>query len=242
MSVGTPSDPLKFAYWVPNVSGGLVTSGIEQRTDWNWDYNRETAIAAENNGFEYALSPGPVHGQLLAPSTSTSRRRSRWRSCSPPSGSRSWPRCTRGMWHPGVFANFGATADHLTNGRFATNVVSRLVQGRVHRVRGAVARARRALPAHRGVHPLPARASGKTDHFEFHGDFYRFHDYSLKPKPLNTPERPHPDDLPGRQLHGARRRWPAGSRTTTSPTARTSTASPSSSTSSTPRPPSTTAP
>ena len=56
MSVGIPTTPLKFAYWVPNVSGGLVTSGIEQRTDWNWDYNRETAIAAENNGFEYALS------------------------------------------------------------------------------------------------------------------------------------------------------------------------------------------
>src|SRR5699024_4257771 len=26
--------PLKFAYWVPNVSGGLVVSTIEQRTDW----------------------------------------------------------------------------------------------------------------------------------------------------------------------------------------------------------------
>lgn len=25
--------PLKFAYWVPNVSGGLVVSTIEQRTD-----------------------------------------------------------------------------------------------------------------------------------------------------------------------------------------------------------------
>ena len=25
-------DPIKFAYWVPNVSGGLVISKIEQRT------------------------------------------------------------------------------------------------------------------------------------------------------------------------------------------------------------------
>lgn len=25
---------VKFAYWVPNVSGGLVVSKIEQRTDW----------------------------------------------------------------------------------------------------------------------------------------------------------------------------------------------------------------
>ena len=33
------SEPLKFAYWVPNVSGGLVISNIEQRTGWDIDYN-----------------------------------------------------------------------------------------------------------------------------------------------------------------------------------------------------------
>ena len=47
--------PIKFAYWVPNVSGGLVVSNIEQRTDWSYDYNVRLA-AAENNGFEYALT------------------------------------------------------------------------------------------------------------------------------------------------------------------------------------------
>src|SRR5215470_8544535 len=50
------ADHVKFAYWVPNVSGGLVTSDIEQRTDWNYDYNAKLAQTAENNGFEYALS------------------------------------------------------------------------------------------------------------------------------------------------------------------------------------------
>ena len=45
--------PIKFAYWVPNVSGGLVVSNIEQRTDWSYDYNVRLAQAAENNGFEY---------------------------------------------------------------------------------------------------------------------------------------------------------------------------------------------
>jgi FMNH2-dependent dimethyl sulfone monooxygenase len=46
----------KFAYWVPNVSGGLVTSTIEQRTDWGYEYNRDLARIAEDAGFEYALS------------------------------------------------------------------------------------------------------------------------------------------------------------------------------------------
>ena len=47
---------IKFAYWVPNVSGGLVVSHIEQRTDWSYDYNVRLAQAAEKSGFEYALT------------------------------------------------------------------------------------------------------------------------------------------------------------------------------------------
>lgn len=50
------ADHVKFAYRVPNVSGGLLTSTIEQRTDWNYEYNAKFAHTAENNGFEYALS------------------------------------------------------------------------------------------------------------------------------------------------------------------------------------------
>ncbi len=50
------AEPLKFAYWVPNVSGGLVVSTIEQRTDWGYDYNVQLARLAEDNGFDYALT------------------------------------------------------------------------------------------------------------------------------------------------------------------------------------------
>ena len=53
----TPAvDEIKFAYWVPNVSGGLVVSKIEQRTHWGYEYNKKLAQIAENSGFEYALS------------------------------------------------------------------------------------------------------------------------------------------------------------------------------------------
>ena len=52
------SDPnrVKFAYWVPNVSGGLVISKIEQRTKWDHKSNIRYARTAERSGFEYALS------------------------------------------------------------------------------------------------------------------------------------------------------------------------------------------
>lgn len=46
-------EPLQFAYWVPNVSGGLVISDIEQRTGWDYDYNKRLAQTAEQNGFDY---------------------------------------------------------------------------------------------------------------------------------------------------------------------------------------------
>ena len=47
---------IKFAYWVPNVSGGLVTSQIKQHTDWSFDYNHRLALTAEAAGFDYALA------------------------------------------------------------------------------------------------------------------------------------------------------------------------------------------
>ncbi|WP_205719015.1 hypothetical protein [Actinomadura sp. WMMA1423] len=50
MSVGNIDNrPPKFACRVPNVSGGLVVSGIEQRTDWGYEYNRELAVLAEDS-------------------------------------------------------------------------------------------------------------------------------------------------------------------------------------------------
>ncbi|MEV5833563.1 LLM class flavin-dependent oxidoreductase [Nocardia sp. NPDC052112] len=45
------ADQIRFAYWVPNVSGGLVTSDIEQRTGWDFEYNKKLARTAENNWF-----------------------------------------------------------------------------------------------------------------------------------------------------------------------------------------------
>ena len=47
---------ITFAYWVPNVSGGLVVSNVEQRTDWSYEYNVRLAQVAEKSGFEYALT------------------------------------------------------------------------------------------------------------------------------------------------------------------------------------------
>lgn len=53
---------ITFAYWVPNVSGGLVVSNIEQRTDWSYEYNVRLAQTAEKMVLNMHL---PKFGLLL---------------------------------------------------------------------------------------------------------------------------------------------------------------------------------
>ena len=64
--------PIRFAYWVPNVSGGLVISKIPQRTSWDAAYNRKLAQIAEEAGFDYGLTQIRFT-RVTAPSTSTNR-------------------------------------------------------------------------------------------------------------------------------------------------------------------------
>ena len=81
---GERGDDLKFAYWVPNVSGGLVVSKIEQRTHWGYEYNKKLAVLAENSASS-TRSARCVTWPATAPSTSTSRPASAWRCCWRPS-------------------------------------------------------------------------------------------------------------------------------------------------------------
>jgi FMNH2-dependent dimethyl sulfone monooxygenase len=202
MSSGINRDPVKFAYWVPNVSGGLVTSTIEQRTDWGYDYNRELAVLAENNGFEYALSQvrymASYGAEYQHESTSFSlalllaTERLKVIAAVHP-----------GLWQPGVLAKLGATADHLSKGRFAVNVVSGWFKGEFT-----------ALGEHWLEHDERYRRSEEfiralrgiwtQDEFNLAGDFYRIRDFSLKPKPLNTPGRPNPEIFQGGNSTAAR--------------------------------------
>ncbi|HWL89336.1 MAG TPA: dimethyl sulfone monooxygenase SfnG [Polyangiaceae bacterium] len=193
-------DPIRFAYWVPNVSGGLVVSKIEQRTDWGYEYNRKLAVLAENNGFDYALSQvrymASYGAEFQHESTSFSlalllaTERLKVIAAIHP-----------GLWHPGVFAKLGATADHLSNGRFAVNVVSGWFKGEFTALGESwlehderYRRSEEFIRALRGI--------WTEDHFSLAGDFYRIRDFSLKPKPLQSP---HPEVFQGGNSTAARK-------------------------------------
>jgi FMNH2-dependent dimethyl sulfone monooxygenase len=193
------SDPIRFAYWVPNVSGGLVVSKIEQRTDWGYDYNKKLAVLAENSGFEYALSQVRYMASYGAEnqheSTSFSlalllaTQRLKVIAAVHP-----------GLWQPGVLAKLAATADHLSNGRVAVNVVSGWFKGEFtalgepwleHDER--YRRSEEFIRALRGI--------WTEDTYNASGDFYRFRDFSLKPKPIQAP---HPEIFQGGNSRAAR--------------------------------------
>ncbi|MFD5248838.1 dimethylsulfone monooxygenase SfnG [Amycolatopsis sp. NPDC058340] len=197
---GIESEPLKFAYWVPNVSGGLVTSDIEQRTDWGYEYNRDLAVLAENSGFEYALSQvrytasyGAAYqhestGFSLALLLATQRLKV-------------IAAVHPGLWHPGVLAKFIASADVISGGRAAVNVVSGWFKDEFTNLGEPWLehdeRYRRSEEFIRVLKEL-----WTSDHAEFTGDFYRVHDFDIKPKPV---ARPHPEIFQGGNSTAARK-------------------------------------
>ncbi len=175
-------EPLRFAYWVPNVSGGLVVSKIPQRTSWDVDYNRKLAVLAENNGFEYALSQvrymASYGAEFQHESTSFSlalllaTQRLKVIAAVHP-----------GFWQPAVLAKLLATTDHLSGGRVAVNVVSGWFKGEFTALGEPwLEHDERYRRSEEFIRVL--RGSWTQDHFQFSGDFYRIRGYNLKPKPL----------------------------------------------------------
>ena len=199
MSHTLSREAVKFAYWVPNVSGGLVVSKIEQRTSWDADYNRKLAQIAEAAGFDYALSQirftagygaeyqhesVAISHALLAATTNL----------------KVIAAILPGPWTPAVVAKQIATIDHLTGGRVAVNIVSGWFKGEFTAIGEPwlehderYRRSEEFIRALKGI--------WTTDNFSFRGDFYRFNDYTLRPKPL---QQPHPEIFQGGSSRAAR--------------------------------------
>ncbi|MGO8884523.1 MAG: dimethylsulfone monooxygenase SfnG [Streptosporangiaceae bacterium] len=202
MTTDPTAEPLRFAYWVPNVSGGLVTSTIEQRTDWSYDYNRTLAQLAERAGFEYALSQvrytASYGAEYQHESTSFSlalllaTERLKLIAAVHP-----------GLWHPGVLAKWVATADHLSGGRVAVNVVSGWFKDEFRQL-GEPWLEHDERYRRTAEFITALKRIWTEDEANLAGDFYRIRDFSLKPKPLSWPGRPHPEIFQGGNSSAAR--------------------------------------
>jgi FMNH2-dependent dimethyl sulfone monooxygenase len=180
------TEAIKFAYWVPNVSGGLVISKVEQRTSWDIDYNRKLAQIAEASGFEYALTQirftAGYGADYQHESVSFSHAL-----LAATEKLKVIAAILPGPWHPAVVAKQVASISWYTGGRLAVNIVSGWFRGEFQ-----------AIGEHWLDHDERYRRSEEfirvlrgvwsQDDFSFAGDFYRFRAYTLKPKPVGPPE------------------------------------------------------
>ncbi|AUX90764.1 dimethylsulfone monooxygenase SfnG [Acinetobacter sp. ACNIH1] len=188
-----------FAYWVPNVSGGLVVSDIEQRTDWSYDYNARLAQTAEKAGFDYALTQirftagynAENQHESVSFSHSILAKTERLKVIAA---------ILPGPWKPALAAKQLATIDHLTNGRIAINVVSGWFRGEFDAIGEewpehdeCYARSEEFIRSLKGV--------WTQNNFSFDGKYYQFKDYTLSPKPL---QKPHIEILQGGSSRAAR--------------------------------------
>ena len=190
---------IRFAYWVPNVSGGLVVSDIEQRTDWSYDYNVKLAQTAEQAGFDYALTQirftAGYNAENQHESVSFSHgilaKTERLKVIAA---------ILPGPWKPALAAKQLATIDHLSNGRIAINVVSGWFRGEFDAIGEEwpehderYARSEEFIRSLKGV--------WTQDHFNFDGKYYQFKDYTLSPKPV---QKPHIEIFQGGSSRAAR--------------------------------------
>jgi FMNH2-dependent dimethyl sulfone monooxygenase len=192
-------DPIKFAYWVPNVSGGLVVSKIPQRTDWSLDYNTKLAQIAEASGFDYALSQirftAGYGAEYQHESVSFSQAL-----LAATTRLKVLAAILPGPWSPAVVAKQLATIDHISGGRVAINVVSGWFKGEFTAIGEPwlehderYRRSEEFIRALKGI--------WTEDNFTLRGDFYRFTNYTLRPKPL---QQPHPEIFQGGSSRAAR--------------------------------------
>ncbi|KAL8666771.1 MAG: hypothetical protein Q9202_001309 [Teloschistes flavicans] len=200
---------IKFAYWVPNVSGGLVISKIKQRTKWDLDSNAGYAQTAERYGFEYALT----QIRFMAGYGADNQHES-------VSFSQAILHHTErlivmaallpGPWNPAIAAKQIASIDNYSKGRIAVNVVSGWFKQEFTSIgqwwldhAERYRRSREFIACLKGI--------WTEEQFTFKGDFYQFHDYPLKPKPVSKPGRPWPEIFQGGNSIDARENAAAGS-------------------------------
>lgn len=190
---------VKFAYWVPNVSGGLIVSKIEQRTDWGIEYNRKLAQIAEQSGFEYGLTQIRFTAGYGADNQHESVAFSH-ALLAATEKLKVIAAILPGPWTPAVVAKQLATIDQLTAGRVAINIVSGWFKGEFQAIGEPwlehderYRRSEEFIQALKGI--------WTTDNFTFKGDFYRFHNYTLRPKPI---QQPHPEIFQGGSSRAAR--------------------------------------
>ena len=177
---------LQFAYWAPNVSGGLVISNLPQKTGWSYEDNKRYAQLAEEIGFDYVLlqtrffasygAENQLEASALASALAATTKKLNIITAVLP-----------GLWHPGVMAKIISTIDQISNGRAAINIVSGWFKGEFNGYGEPwLDHDERYRRSEEFIEVIRGLWTKETTTYK--GDFYRLNDAPLKPKPINPPK------------------------------------------------------
>ena len=176
---------LQFAYWAPNVSGGLVISNLPQKTGWSFEDNKRYAKIAEEIGFDYVLlqtrffasygAENQLEAAALASALAAVTSRLKIITAVLP-----------GLWHPAVMAKILATIDQISNGRAAVNIVSGWFKEEFTRYGEPwLEHDERYRRSEEFIEML--RGLWTEEAFTYRGDFYQTKEAPLQPKPVAPP-------------------------------------------------------
>lgn len=190
---------IQFAYWVSNLSGGQVVSEIAQQTGWSTEYNIQLAQIAERVGFDYALTAtrflggykadGQHESVILTSALLQATQKLKVIAAVLP-----------GVWPPALLAKLGITADHLSGGRWAVNVVSGWFKDEFTALGEPwLDHDERYRRSEEFIRVLKGLWSGES--LTFKGDFYRINQLAYQPTPI---QRPHPPIFQGGNSTAAR--------------------------------------
>ncbi len=177
------TDNIEFAYWIPNVSGGLVITTLPMDTDWSPEANIRYAKDAEESGFILALAQARWLGSYGADHQHDAftianvliqhtEKLNVITAVHP------------GLFHPAVVAKLQASLDVCSQGRSAINVVSGWFKGEYtgyglpwleHQER--YRRAEEFIRIIKGM--------WTEEELTFYGNFYQINKTPMLPKPLH---------------------------------------------------------
>jgi dimethylsulfone monooxygenase len=177
---------LQFAYWAPNVSGGLVVSHLPQKTGWTFEDNKRYALIAEEVGFDYVLlqtrffasygAENQLEAAALASALAAVTKKLNIITAVLP-----------GLWHPGVMAKIISSIDHISNGRASVNIVSGWFKGEfLGYGEPWLEHDERYRRSEEFIEVL--KDLWTKEETNYRGNFYRLNDAPLKPKPIQAPK------------------------------------------------------
>lgn len=177
------SDQLEFAYWVPNISGGLVVTTLPMDTDWTPEANIKYAKDAEANGFATALA----QTRWFASYGADHQHEAFVISSAILAHTKTLELITAvhpGLWHPAIVAKMQASLDVISGGRTSINVVSGWFKGEFTGYGLPwLEHAERYRRSEEFIRVI--KGMWNEDEYTFYGDFYQINGAPMLPKPMH---------------------------------------------------------